>query len=60
MSEEIDFQSFTARFKTVKCRIENGKLVCEGFLDDKPAVCEIVEENGKQKVKCKLNVESPV
>jgi len=50
MSEEVNWSEFIGKFKPVQCRVVDGKLVCEGMLDDKKAVCEITED--KHQVKC--------
>jgi len=52
MSEEVDWETFIRGFKPRTCRVVDGKLVCEGTMDDEVAVCEITKENGKQKVSC--------
>lgn len=63
MSEQpVDWGTFTKRFKSTRCRIEGDKLICEGVLDEKPAVCEVTQKDGKSVVSCRKFVdgESPV
>jgi len=61
MSEEVDWDTFTKKFKSTRCRVEGDKLICEGVLDDKPAVCEVSQKDGKAEISCrKYDVSSPV
>jgi len=58
--EIVDWDTFIQKFKSEKCRVEGNKLICEGFLDDKPAVCEVTQKDGKAEILCKrLEVSSP-
>jgi hypothetical protein len=53
MGEEVEWNEFISKFKPVQCKVVEGKkLVCEGVLDDKNAVCEITEKDGKHQVTC--------
>lgn len=56
--ETVDWGTFTSKFKSTRCRVEGDKLVCEGTLDDKPAVCEVTQRDGKPVVSCRKFVES--
>ncbi|MCS7124548.1 MAG: hypothetical protein NZ932_03935 [Candidatus Bathyarchaeota archaeon] len=57
----MEWDVFIQKFKSARCRVENGKLICEGFLDEKPAVCEVMQKDGKTEVVCrKLEISSPV
>jgi len=62
MSEEhVDWDTFITKFKSTKCRVEGDKLICEGFIEEKPAVCEISQKEGKPEISCrKYDVSSPV
>jgi len=57
---EVEWGVFISKFKPAQCRVVEGKLVCEGTLDDKMAVCEISEKNGKHQVSCKVQPETVV
>jgi len=53
MPKEYDFGEFMNRIKSMQCRrTEDGRLVCEGILDGEKAVCYIVYEGEKRKVRC--------
>lgn len=63
MAEQpVDWGTFTKRFQSGKCRVEGDKLICEGTLDGKAAVCEVTQKNGKSEISCRKYVdsESPV
>jgi len=53
MTEEVEWGVFISKFKPVRCKVVEGKLVCEGLLDDEAAVCEISEVEGKRQVTCR-------
>jgi len=52
LAEEVEWSEFIGKFKPVQCKVVEGKLVCEGLLDDKKVVCEITEKDGKRIVSC--------
>jgi len=52
MGEEIEWNQFISKFKPTQCKVVEGKLVCEGLLNDEKAVCEITEKDGKRIVSC--------
>jgi hypothetical protein len=59
--ETVDWDTFIQKFKSTKCRVEGTKLICEGVLDDKPAICEVTQKDGKAEISCRrLEVASPV
>lgn len=58
--QEVDWGTFTRNFKPAQCRVEGEKLVCEGTLDDTPAVCEVTQVDGKHQVSCRKYVENAV
>ncbi len=59
--QEIEWNVFIKKFKPGPCKVVDGKLVCEGLLDDEQAVCEITDVNGKKQVSCrKVSVQATV
>lgn len=62
--EEVEWDRFIKGFKPTECHVveADGKLVCEGMLNDQKAVCEITEINGKEHVSCRkiLSEATPV
>jgi hypothetical protein len=52
LDEEVSWSEFVSKFKPATCKVVEGKLVCDGLLDDKQVVCEIADKDGKQEVRC--------
>ena len=53
MVVELEWAEFVEKLRNPTCRVEDGKIVCEGIIDDKPAVCEVSAKDGKPQVTCK-------